>query len=407
MKKLFFALFLITIFLSACQTTEIEATSDPASGNMVQEQNEPPASENDASDTAESVDIPYEVVYDETFAVFNPYNEILSEELLASIGADGFSGTDQEIAEQILQWQNDHMQYIANPMQQKDISYPMRWNYFLPGIFPVSEMVSERVLSNGKIYGLCWDYAAIYCSIATTYGLETRVTAVKKLLSDINPSIDKSTSMGMAFDEYEALNEKLTSHNVAFTFDQIARVARETWAHYRAEVNLDGNWVGMDGSGPVGEGYDEFDEALWYEGYNNKLLYEPNTELAFLESVCAALKNAPMDGYEGITDDAGNPHRAANKYDLNEGKGLAPYFSDAKDAIAFLEPSPEHAQELLMEEAEIQEEFETLTNQNFYIVADALIFSALEEVEAEEYIAYYKALTGDDMPLFIAEQITN
>ena len=348
MKKLIIVfVFLIMLIFSACSSIapETDITADPETTAEVQTENTGTAEA--VSETPESDGLPYEVVYEETFQVSNPYKEVLSSELLASIGADAFSGTDREIAEQILQWQNEHMKYIGNPMEKADISYPMRWNYFLPGIFPVSEMLKERVLPDGKIYGLCWDYASIYCSIATTYGLETRVTAVKKLLSDINPSIDKSTSMGMAYNEYEALSLKLAENDVEFTFDQIARVAKETWAHYRAEVFLDGEWVGMDGSGPVGEGYDEFDEAPWYEGYNNQLLYEPNAELAFLNSVCEALKNAPMDGYEGITDDAGNAHRAANKFDLNAGMGLAPYFSNAEDAIAFLDVPAEYAKGII------------------------------------------------------------
>ena len=62
--------------------------------------------------------------------------------------------------------------------------------------------------------------------------------------------------------------------------------------------------------------------------------------------------------------------------------------------------------ELLIEEAEIQEEFESLTDQDFYVIADALIFNALEEIDAAGYAEYYKALTGVDMPLMYAEQIT-
>lgn len=101
------------------------------------------------------------------------------------------------------------MFYIGDPNQQPDISHPMRWNYMLPGIFPVSEMVQERRLENGKIYGLCWDYAAIFNAIANYYGLEARVTANKVYISDFNPSIDKSTANGMGPEEFEAPQHRL------------------------------------------------------------------------------------------------------------------------------------------------------------------------------------------------------
>ena len=54
-------------------------------------------------------------------------------------------GTDAEIAQQIWEWQQEHMYYIADPNDQSDISYPMRWNYMIPGIYPVKEMVTETL----------------------------------------------------------------------------------------------------------------------------------------------------------------------------------------------------------------------------------------------------------------------
>ncbi len=55
----------------------------------------------------------------------------------------------------IINWQNSNMHYIGDPKQQADISHPMRWNFFLPGIYPVSDMVQDRLMDDGKIYGLC------------------------------------------------------------------------------------------------------------------------------------------------------------------------------------------------------------------------------------------------------------
>jgi transglutaminase-like putative cysteine protease len=415
-KRIFILVIVLTLTLVSCKPESVAPTDPPMlTGEPVSETTtEPEATLEPTSteapteaptETSIANDKPYEVVYEETFEVFDPFTEILSDDLLQQIGADGFSGTDKEIADQILQWQNENMKYIGNPMEQTDVAYPMRWNYFLPGIFPVSEMLAERVLPDGSIYGLCWDYAAIFSAIASTYGLETRVTAVKLLLSDINPNIDKSTANGLSYEEYEELSRKLNEKGVDFSFDQISKVAKETWAHYRAEVLIDDQWVSMDGSGPIGSEYDTFDEVTWYEGYDNESLYEANTALSDLDRMCEILETVPADSYAGMTDDAGDPNRAATIQDLVAGKGLAPYFDDVQDAIDFLELSPEIADELFEEELEIKETFEMLTGEAFYVIADALIYNAVEEIDAEGYVKYYEALTGVDMPLQYAKLI--
>lgn len=63
----------------------------------------------------------------EQFEIFNPC-QAFSEEEMIDLGAAGFSGTDQEIAQMIINWQNNNMHYIGDPNQQADISHPMRWN---------------------------------------------------------------------------------------------------------------------------------------------------------------------------------------------------------------------------------------------------------------------------------------
>lgn len=418
MKKIVVIILVIVLSLfsfSACSTdsssteTSTAVPTDSPTKVPTQEPTEAPTQAPSAEPTTEptkatiSNDKPYDVVYTELFEVFNPFTEILSDELLAQIGADGFSGTDLEIANQILKWQGSNMKYIGNPMEKEDVAYPMRWNYCLPGIFPVSEMVSERVLNDGKIYGLCWDYASIYCSIATTYGLETRVVAAKEKLSDIDPTIDKDTADGLSFEEYEIFREKLLQKDVDFTFDQITKIAKETWAHYSAEVLIDGSWVSMDGSSV--QDYDNLEEVTWYEGYNNEALYAPNTDLSNLDKMCEALASAPASDYVGITDDAGNTNRAATIEDLNAGKGLAPYFDNPQDAIDFLSDEPDIAADLMSDAEEIKEEVESVTGEAFYILADALIFSAVEEIEAKEYIKYYEAITGETLPLAVVQSI--
>lgn len=332
---------------------------------------------------------------DHQFTISNPYAAFSTEEI-AQINADGFSGTDEEIARAILAWQAENMFYIGDPNQQPDISHPMRWNYFMPGIFPVSEMVQERVLDNGKIYGLCWDYAAIFNAIANYYELETRVTAHKVYISDLNPSIDKSTATGMGPEEFEALQPKLIVHDLNLSYDQISRAARETWSHYRAEVKLGDTWVAFDGVPGVTEG-PEYEVAAWDEGYDPDLLYaavEHGSGELDLSALAELLSAAPVSGYEGITDDAGNLNRAANMEDLLAGKGLVPYFQNMDSLTAFL--NSEEASEDLTDSLDIMAEYEQNTGKIFFIIADLMIYS-MDEPTAEEYISQYNALTGSEM----------
>ncbi len=332
---------------------------------------------------------------DPQFPVFNPYEALTSDEIV-QIKADGFSGSDEEIARAILKWQADNMFYIGDPNQQPDISHPMRWNYMLPGIFPVSEMVQERILENGKIYGLCWDYASIFNAIANYYGLEARVTAHKVYISDTNPSIDKSTANGMGPEEFQALQPRLIKNDLNLSYDQISRAARETWTHYRAEVKIGDNWVPFDGVPGVAEG-PEYEVATWDEGYDPTLLY-PEVDFSSKELDLAALAelltSAPVSGYEGITDDAGNTNRAASMEDLIAGKGLVPYYQDMDSVVAFLKI--EGDTEDLSESLDILAEYEADTGKKFFVIADWMIYS-LEEMAADEYIPLYNALTGSDI----------
>jgi transglutaminase-like putative cysteine protease len=332
---------------------------------------------------------------DPQFPVFNPYEALTADEIV-QIKADGFSGSDEEIARAILKWQAENMFYIGDPNQQPDISHPMRWNYMLPGIFPVSEMVQERILENGKIYGLCWDYASIFNAIANYYGLEARVTAHKVYISDTNPSIDKSTANGMGPEEFQALHPRLIKNDLNLSYDQISRAARETWTHYRAEVKIGDKWLPFDGVPGVAEG-PEYEVATWDEGYDPTLLY-PEVDFSSKELDLAALAelltSAPVSGYEGITDDAGNTNRAASMEDLIAGKGLVPYYQDMDSVVAFLKI--EGDTEDLSESLDILAEYEEDTGKKFFVIADWMIYS-LEEMAADEYIPLYNALTGSDI----------
>jgi|GEM_PF-942475 len=201
------------------------------------------------------------------FPIFSPY-EALEQDEVESLGADGFTGTDEEIAVAIVAWQDSNM-YFASPMDYQDVSYPMRWNYIMPGIYPVDEMVVERRTGDGKIYGICWDYAAIFSAIANYYGLETRVTAYKIYMSG-----SATGETGMGPQEYEAMVPKLEQNGLNFTYEDIRAAAHETWIHYRAEVNVDGTWTAFDGTHPTDDAYiidSNFEVAPWDEGAASSL----------------------------------------------------------------------------------------------------------------------------------------
>ena len=345
-----------------------------------------------------------EIVFEESFVIFNPYGAI-QESILEDIGADGFNGTDEEIANQILKWQADNMQYIGDPNVKEDISYPMRWNYMIPGIFPVENMLKERVLETGKIYGLCWDYAAIYSAIASSYGLEVRVTALKKYLSDINSEIDKSSKEGLSVEEYDILNKKLLEAGVDYSYSQVDRVARETWVHYRAEVKINDTWVSMDGVTIVTGEYKNgnFEVATWDEGYNNIYLNAPsilNDNVVDIESLVTLLKYAPFEGYIGTIDDAGNIERASTFKDLTRGRGLLPYYEKTIDVSNFLKLPIAQADEILDDIDEIFTEYENGTGKKFYMLADFLLYADKDEefeYSTEDYVRLYNGLTGSKM----------
>jgi len=407
MKRFLMLLVACLLVLSACSpsSTGSEVNQDPAQGISTESQEaaapeptEEPTQEPETEEEAEEVEDVGGTV--KQFEIFNPY-QAFSEEEMTALGAADFSGTDEEIAQMIINWQNSNMHYIGDPNQQADISHPMRWNYFLPGIYPVSDMVQDRLMADGKIYGLCWDYASIFVAMAEYYDLECRVTAYKTLMSDLNPIFQAGA--GMSEEEYAAIRPLLSDQGLDLDYDHISRSARETWSHYRAEVKIGEEWVAFDGAPGVSEEYAAYtyDIVSWDEGYDANLLYG---EIVFSDKglnipvLAELLASAPVDGYEGITDDAGNLNRAATLEDLVAGKGLVPYFEGKEDIMTFLTSTDGEGFSFddLDEMMEVKAEYEDATGKSFYIIADSLVYT-IDDLEAADYVLYYNALTGADM----------
>lgn len=256
-------------------------------------------------------------------------------------------------------------------------------------------------MADGKIYGLCWDYASIFTAMASYYDLDVRVTAYKTLMSDLNPQFQKGA--GMSEDEYTAILPRLSDQALDIDHDHISQSSRETWSHYRAEVKIGEQWVAFDGAPGVSDEYaaQTYSVASWDEGYDADLLYGENTfhskELD-IAVIYELLASAPMDGYEGITDDAGNPNRAANMQDLVAGKGLVTCIEGKEDIMAFLalQDGEGFTDEDLEDMMEIKAEYEDETGKLFFAVADCLVY-AEDNVEATDYVLYYNVFTGSDM----------
>ena len=100
---------------------------------------------------------------------------IMGQADLDSSGSGGFTGTDAEIAQQILEWQQTHMIYADSTLEYSDVSYMMRWNYAFPGIYTSADMATQMV-DGDKYYGICYNYAVFYAEIANSYDLEVRIT---------------------------------------------------------------------------------------------------------------------------------------------------------------------------------------------------------------------------------------
>jgi hypothetical protein len=303
-----------------------------------------------------------------------------NEEHIQALAID-FKGTDLEIANQIYDWQTENMEYKAFG----EVADAMRWNYFLPGIYPTEEMIKDfSVLDNVKIEGLCYQFATIYCSIAEYYDLECRVTAMDEKPSDLDPKIDKRTTTGLAESEYNRLLKLLEKRDLYYSYETIRNVAKETSAHYRAEVKIDDNWKVMDASVHfVGGEYNKlytFNEVDWLEGYNESLLgkSEKNTKEVFI-------------------DDLGNKNRASTIDEVREESLLVPYFKTWPKVAAFLK-LPEDVAEELEEDFNLYIQFDNAyyaqTGKRFYIVCDFIID---DDSTLQEYAQEYKKLTGEDL----------
>jgi hypothetical protein len=78
--------------------------------------------------------------------------------------------------------------------------------------------------------------------------------------------------------------------------------------------------------------------------------------------------------------------------------GLAPYYSDPKEALTeFLMIPEESVDEALDDLPEIMSDYEEGTGKHFYAIADFLVYGDEEEIEADVYVQRYNTISGGNL----------
>ncbi|MEX1376441.1 MAG: transglutaminase domain-containing protein [Eubacteriales bacterium] len=359
--------------------------------------------------------------YEEQYEIWDISTEVFSQDILEELGANGMTGTDAEIAQQIFDWQLNNMDYAGPDSQYSDIGYGARWNEMIPGIYPASKRI-EHKNEQGKIYGICFDYSAIYCAIAQAYGLECRTTiytydAFESIYGCLPLEVVESElNRGMGREEYEKLNVVLQENGINLTYDQVYRAVsgislidgHVQGSHSRAEVYLDGEWVPMDvvhfinrPANPEDDDAKNYTVANWDGIYNPIRLYAPAAQDSSMpgspvdyDALVEYLSFGPQVMYEGITDDYGNENRADDFTSFVTGDAYLPYVSGAQGLADFMHIDIHIAED--EEYEELMSDFYEGTGRPFNIIADFLIYDD-GEMDAERYVYLYNGLTGDNM----------
>ncbi|MEE8593982.1 MAG: transglutaminase domain-containing protein [Candidatus Bipolaricaulota bacterium] len=335
-----------------------------------------------------------------SFIASSPVAQFTDEDI-AFLGLD-LSGSPAQLADAIRVWQEDTWTYAADLSDFDNVADPIRWNYFLPGIYTSRDIIHEQV-RDGRIYGICFSYAVVYCSVAEYYGLETRIMSTVSRISDSDPNISFTT--GMPESEYNRLKVKLEERGLQYHYEAVRLVAEETPGHYWAEVKLDSAWVIQDatqkavGFYTTAALYSTGDYQLydWVSLDRSAALDEyqrlaDTGQPALPETGDDGPFPSQSEGYTGMTDDLGQAGRAANIDDLMQGRAPAPYFSNAGDAYTYIgfRNAPEA---FIAEDQFLIDEYKRLTGDEFYLVA-LLVCDAKPDDSVGEC---YHTLCGEDL----------
>ena len=333
-----------------------------------------------------------------------------SAEDIAFLGTE-FSGSPLEIADAIKKWQEDTWFYASGAPGYENASDPIRWNYFLPGIFSSGDIIREQV-KDGHIYGVCFSYAVTYCSIAEYYGLEARVVNSLSKPSDSDPNI--TTVTGMSPEEYERLKLKLDKWGLKYDYAVIQLVAEETPTHYWAEVKIDGRWIIKDATqkatgGNTQENFvakNDYEITDWLGRDRFAEMDEYQQMLDKGEPLPVVLVKYPSPDrpkdYKGTVDDLGQKGRAAIIDDLLKGWALAPYFNEVSDAYAFIKAT-NITQSAMEDQQKLKSLYESLSGRKMYTVT-LLVCQGKTGRDLEEW--YYN-LCGEELDTVVLEQLLN
>lgn len=192
--------------------------------------------------------------------------------------------TETEIADAIYNWQDQYMALGPNVL---DLSYPMRWNQVIPGVYPAKDLIRNRHIteeSTNKIYGVCWDFATIFTAIAQYYRLTVRITAWQIYLSDheelqedyVVENQQEGPDQGMSPTESQALVGRLQFLGYDIPEHVLQNAVFETYIHYRPEVFIDGVWESYDATNP-NDTYKnaEYGEIPWDMFLDEDICIEP------------------------------------------------------------------------------------------------------------------------------------
>ncbi|MCJ7605009.1 MAG: hypothetical protein MUO19_03125 [Dehalococcoidales bacterium] len=337
------------------------------------------------------------------FVAANPAVTFPDEDM-ALLGLD-LSGSPAQIADAIRVWQEDTWAYASDVSGFNDVSDPIRWNYFLPGIFTSRHIIREQV-RDGRIYGICFSYAVVYSSVAEYYGLETRIMSTISKISDSNPNIGPTS--GMSETEYERLKVKLEERGLSYDYQAVELVAEETPGHYWAEVMLDGEWFIQDATQKAVGFYTTADlyttgDYQVYDWANRDRSAELEEYQRLIdagqrlpETEDDSLFSSQPEGYTGMTDDLGQAGRAANIDDLMQGWAPAPYFNDAADAYSFIGATGVSEADIA-EDQSIMDEYERRTGEKLYLVAVLVCDNEPDDAIGE---CYYN-LCGKDLDMAV------
>ena len=440
-KSIFLIIIICIFFLMGCNNTSSKESGEELTDNIVNNENieiieeatqviddptQTTTGESSDEEATHTVDENDEILekcsYKEQYEIWDITSEVFSDETLIELGAFGFTGTDAEIAQQIYDWQAANMDYASPTDSYQDVGFGSRWNNMLPGIYPASERINH-VSPDGKIYGICGDFASIYIAIANAYDLEVRETIFplerhEELFNSLPAEVlDERTFRGLGREEFELLNIILQKNGIELSYEQVHRAiqGRSTIAgqiqglHSRAEVFLDGKWVAFDGTRAfldlaLDDAYDNDENyvpANWDGIYNPIRLYAPAFQEFMVpdapidfDGLIDYLSCGPQVIFTGITDDLGNENRAEIIEDFISGDALLPYFLDLQKNADFLNMDVSYFEEDEYEDA--MDVFLDGTGRHLNVLADFLLYGD-DEVDPNEYVRLYNSITGDTL----------